>query len=40
MQALLPAAALMELKTDFVHSLKSLPVAINTSEANEQHYEV
>ena len=30
----------MEKKSDFIHSLKSLPVAINTSEANEQHYEV
>lgn len=25
---------------DFVADLKSLPVAINTEDANEQHYEV
>lgn len=26
--------------TDFVKELKSMPIAINTGEANQQHYEV
>jgi hypothetical protein len=39
MQAL-PLEKLLEEKTKFVDCLKTLPVCINTAEANEQHYEV
>ena len=40
LQAALPATTLLEQKTAFVDHLKTFPVAINTSEANDQHYEV
>jgi hypothetical protein len=35
-----PVDKLLEATTKFVEELKTMPVAIHTSEANEQHYEV
>lgn len=29
-----------EIEESFIDSLKKMPIAINTSDANEQHYEV
>jgi hypothetical protein len=39
-QASQTTSQLLDEKFQFVENLKTLPVAINTSEANEQHYEV
>jgi hypothetical protein len=35
-----PVDKLLAAKVKFVEELKDMPVAIHTSEANEQHYEV
>ena len=40
MQAAVPVEKLQEKKQSFVDELKTLPIALHTDKANEQHYEV